>query len=313
MGALLAAMVYTYQAGRIFGPLLALGLLFFRGRAGSRQLCLVGGTFVVRLVPIAVYVFVHPGALQERYDSVTWIHGQAWWDVARLFVVHWAENMNPWKWLVHGDQVERHHVPGDGSLFWVQVGLASAGAVIVVLRRRSDPWWRFVLWGVVISPVAAALTIGSIMTLRMITLPVFLSLLAIPALQALGGIRRRGVRIAAIGAVAALLAVEAVNWQHVFAHHGPDRGFVFEADVRPIVEAALAHGGTVYARRDNHTAYIDTLFYGAAAGRKPKSIVILEPGVSPPPGVVFVGGAGDCPQCRQLALDANYGAFVTPS
>ncbi len=98
--------------------------------------------------------------------------------------------------------------------------------------------------------------------------------------------------MAAIGAVAALFAVEAVNWQHVFAHDGPDRGFVFEADVRPIVEAALAHGGTVYARRDNHTAYIDTLFDAVVAGRKPKSIVILEPGVSPPPGVVFVGGPG---------------------
>jgi 4-amino-4-deoxy-L-arabinose transferase-like glycosyltransferase len=313
LGVLLAAIVYTYQAGRILAPLMAIGLLLFYRRAGWRQLATVGATFVALLIPMAVYWFVHPGALSSRYDSVTWIHGQSPPDLVWLFVRHWVENMNLWNWAFHGDQVGRHHVPGDGSIFLVQIGLAIAGAVIVLARRRRDPWWLFILWGVVLSPAAASLTIGSIMTLRMITLPIFLAVLAIPALQAIGAIERRGLRLAAIGGVSLVLLVEAVTWQVIYSHNGPKRLDWFEAQVQPVVHAALDHGGTVYAYRDNHSTYIATLFDAAAAGRKRGSVVILDPPAKPPPGAVVVGGAGECSTCRVLLTDGYFEAYLTPS
>ncbi len=310
---LLAAQVYTYQAGRIFAPLFALGLLFFhRGR--RREIATIWGVFVALLIPIGVYWFVHPGALQARYNVVTWIHGgMTPWEFAWQLVRHYADNMNPWDWLVRGDYVERHHVPGDGSLFWVEIGLAVAGAVIVLLRRRSDPWWRFVLFGVVVSPLAASLTIGAIMTLRMITLPVLLPVLAIPALEAVAALRPRALRAVTISALLVVFAFEAIHWQVVFHRNGPGRLDPFEQQIHSVIEAAFRHGGTVYAYRDFHAAYVDSLFYGAVAGRSPSSIVILEPGAPAPPGALVVGYTDECPKCKIVSTNAGFQAFITPS
>jgi 4-amino-4-deoxy-L-arabinose transferase-like glycosyltransferase len=310
---LLAAMFYTYQAGRVFGPLFALGVLLFFRRGHGRAIAAMVGIFAATLIPFAWYWFAHPGALSERYRGVTWIHGIAWYDVPWRFVQHYAWNMNLWNWVIHGDSVERHHVQGDGSLFFVAVGLAIAGMVIVLLRRRSDPWWRFVLWGVFISPVAAALTIGSIMTLRMITMPIFFALLAIPALEAVSGLESRGLRIGIAAALLAAFAAEAVNWQVVFADNGPNRLDAFDQQVYPVIAAAFAHGGTVYASREDHPAYVGSLFAGAVAGRRPSSIVILDTGQAPPPGSLVVGYLGECPSCKQVAVDGGFESYLTPA
>ena len=312
LGVLLGAAVYTYQAGRIFAPLFALGLILFYGRRRTREVATTCGVFLLSLVPLAVYAVVHPGALEVRYHAVTWINGNVrWWQLPWRFVGHYASNVNLWNWLVHGDSVERHHVPGDGSLFWVEVALAVAGAAVVLAKRRGDPWWRFVLFGIVCSPVAASLTIGSIMTLRMITLPILLPLLAIPALEALGALRPLALRLTVVSLLVLAFAVEAINWQLVFARNGPTRLDAFEAQIHPVIEAAFRHGGTLYAYRDFHTAYIDALFYGALSGRRRSSIVILDTDTPPPPGSLVVGYTGECANCKVVAVNSGFEAYVT--
>ena len=106
---------------------------------------------------------------------------------------------------------------------------------------------------------------------------------------------------------------EAIHWQLVFHRNGPGRLDAFEQQIHSVIEAAFRHGGTVYAYRDFHAAYIDSLFYGAVAGPAPSSIVILEPGAPAPPGSLVVGYAGQCPNCRIVSTNAGYQAFVTPS
>ena len=313
LGLLLGAAVYTYQAGRIFAPLFAVGLILFYGRRHARQVANTCGVFLVSLVPVFVYAFVHPGALEVRYHSVTWINGSVrWWQLPGRFLGHYASNVNLWNWLVHGDSVERHHVPGDGSLFWVEVALALAGAVVVLLRRRGDPWWRFVLFGIVCSPVAASLTIGSIMTLRMITLPILVPLLAIPALEAVSGLWPTALRLAVVSLLVLAFVVEAINWQLVFGRNGPKRLDPFEAQIHSVIEAAFRHGGTLYAYRDFHAAYIDSLFYGALAGRSRSSIVILDTDAPPPPGSLVIGYTGQCATCKVVSVNAGFEAYVTP-
>jgi 4-amino-4-deoxy-L-arabinose transferase-like glycosyltransferase len=313
LGLLLGATVYAYQAGRIFAPCFALGLVLCWGRSRPRAVAATCGVFLATLVPVVVYGLVHRGALEARYRAVTWIGGGvAWWQVPWRFLGHYASNVNLWNWLVHGDSVERHHVPGDGSLFWVEVGLALAGTVIVLLRRRHDPWWRFVLFGLICSPIAASLTIGSIMTLRMITVPLLLPLLAIPALEAVAALRSPALRAGVVGLLVVAFAFEVVHWQVAFARNGPKRLGPFEAQIRPVIEAALRRPGTLYAYRAFHASYIDSLFFGASAGRSRSSIVILDGGAQPPPGSLVVGSVGECAGCHVVAADGPYEAYVTP-
>ncbi len=313
IGLLLAAMAYTYQLGRVLGPLFAVGLVLFWRRDRLRALVTAWAVYVAALLPIGVYALIHPGALEERYHAVTYIHGgMSWWDIGRQFVEHYGRNMNLWSWLVHGDSNQRHHVPGTGSLFFVEVGLALAGTAIILLRRRSDPWWRFILFAVLVCPVAGSLTDQSVHSLRMIALPVLLPVLALPAFDLIAALpRRRATAVVAVLLVA--FAYEAVHWQVIFHRDGPNRLDAFEAQIHPVIEAALRHGGTIYAYRQDHTAYIDSLFYGAVAGRSRSSIVILDSAAPPPPGSLVVGRVGDCPSCRSVAEDGGFEAYLTPS
>ena len=106
-------------------------------------------------------------------------------------------------------------------------------------------------------------------------------------------------------------AVEAINWQLVFARNGPKRLDPFEAQIHSVIEAAFRHGGTLYAYRDFHAAYIDSLFYGALAGRSRSSIVILDTDAPPPPGSLVIGYTGQCATCKVVSVNAGFEAYVT--
>ena len=146
----------------------------------------------------------------------------------------------------------------------------------------------------------------------MITVPLLLPLLAIPALEAVAALRPPALRAGVVGLLVVAFAVEAVHWQVVFDRNGPKRLDPFEAQIRPVIEAAFRHGGTVYAYRSFHASYIDSLFFGAAARRSPSSIVILDGAAKPPPGSLVVGSAGPCAGCRVVAVNGAYEAYLTP-
>jgi 4-amino-4-deoxy-L-arabinose transferase-like glycosyltransferase len=309
IGLLLGALAYTYQAGRVLAPLLAVGLVFCWYRGPWRRLGLVWAVFLASVVPIALWSQAHPGALTARYRATTYLEpGASHWESATQFLAHYARDLNVWRWLTHGDPNELQHVQGAGSVFFVEIALALAGIAIVLVRRRSSPWWRFVLLGVLASPVAAALTSGAFPSLRMISLAVYVPLLAIPALEEIASLR--GVaRPAVVGALLLVFAVEEAHWQVVYERHGPDRTVAFEAAAHPLVDSALRAGGTVYAFRSAHGPYIDTLLYGALARRPAGSIVVLDPRSRPPAGALVVGAAGECPQCRAVDEAGSFETF----
>ncbi len=308
IGLLLAAIAYTYQAGRVLAPLFAIGLALCWFREKRREVAVAWAVFLVTAAPIAAWAFVHPGALDQRFRATTYIHsGMAWWEICRQFIVHYAKDMNLWAWLVHGDTNARHHVHGAGMLFFVEVALALVGTAIVVARRRSDPWWRFVLFGLLTCPVAAALTIDR-NSLRMIALPIFLPLLALPALELIASLPRQRARAALVSAAIAILAVETIHWQLVFRDNGPGRGGVFDINAHSLINATFRRSGTVYASHA-HGLYIDFLFDGIARGRSSASTVVLDPFDRPPSGALLVGVAGDCPQCTLLDQKGVYAAY----
>jgi hypothetical protein len=305
IGVLLAALAYGYQAGRVLAPAYAVGLACFWFRAGWRRLALAWGVFLVAAAPIVGWAAAHPGALTVRYHATTYITpGMSKPEIVWQFLVHYARNLNLWAWLVRGDVNPVHHVHGDGMLFWVEVILALAGLVLVVRDRRSDPWWRFVAYAAVVSPVAASLTVDR-NSLRMIALPVLLPVLAIPALERIATLPSRGIAVATAAGLTAIFAFEAIHWQVVWDRHGPDRVGIFDGVAHRIAKEAIARGGTVYTSRA-HGLYIDVLFDNVAAGRSPGSVVVLRDADRPPPGAVYAGAPGDCRQCTVVDRLATY-------
>ena len=90
-----------------------------------------------------------------------------------------------WAWVTRGDPKPYVHASNYGMLFAAVVVLSLAGAVIVLARRRDDPWWRFVLAATVLAPIPAALTEDRLHGLRLVPLAVLLPVLSVPALSAL--------------------------------------------------------------------------------------------------------------------------------
>jgi 4-amino-4-deoxy-L-arabinose transferase-like glycosyltransferase len=313
IGLLLAAMAYTYQVGRVLAPALAIGLVLCWFRTSRRELALVWAVFLASVAPIGVWALNHPGALTARYHVATYIHGgMSWWAISWQFVVHYAANINPWAWLAHGNTSPaglRDHVLGAGSLFFIEVALAVAGAAIILSRRRSDPWWRFMLFGLLVAPIAASVATDVSSTRHMIALPVFLPLLALPALELIASLPRLRARAATAAVVAIVFAVEAVHWQVVYDRNGPGRLAAFDGQAHAVVKAAFQRGGTVYVSRA-HGPYVDFLLDGAIAGRSSSSIVILTGSARPPAGGLFVGVTADnCTQCALLDQSGVYAAY----
>jgi 4-amino-4-deoxy-L-arabinose transferase-like glycosyltransferase len=309
IGLLLGALAYTYQSGRVLAPLLAVALLLCWYRGPWRQLGLVWAVFLVSVAPIALWSRAHPGALTARYRTTTYLEpGTSGWETAKQFLAHYVRDLNVWHWLTSGDPNELQHVQGAGSVFFVEIALALLGIAVVLVRRRDSPWWRFVLLGVLASPVAAALTSGTFPSLRLVALAVYVPLLAVPALEAIASLPGAATA-AVVGVVLAAFAVEEAHWQLVYARHGPDRTATFEAQARPLVDSALRSGGTVYAFRSAHGPYIDTLLYSAIENRPARSIVVLDPGSRPPAGALVVGAAGECRQCSAVREAGTFETF----
>jgi len=313
IGVLLAAISYTYQAGKLLAVLYAIGIAAFYGRRQPKGVALALGLFGVTLAPLLAYNARHPGALSARFAPLTYIHhGMSWWTIASEFVKHYLSNMNLWEWAAHGDPNARHHVPGTGSIFFVTTVIALVGVVVVALRHRSNAWWRFVIFGALISAVPSSLTAGLTHSLGMIALPVFLAVLTIPALEWIASMQNVAVRSVVVAVLVLGFSAEAVRWQTVYHRDGPDRADQFEAGFKGAFDGALRHGGTIYARRSDHGSYIGSLLFGLLAGRPRYSIVVLEDGQQPPPNATVVGRPEDCPECTVLTASGEFESYLTP-
>jgi hypothetical protein len=313
IGVLLAAISYAYQAGKLLSVLYGIGIALFYGRRQPKRVMLALCVFGLALVPLLPYNARHPGALSARFVGLTYVHhGMSWWAIVSTFVKHYLLNMNLWEWVVRGDPNARHHVPGTGSLFFVTTALALVGLSVVVRQRRSSPWWRFIVFGALTSGVPSSLTTGLNHSLGLIALPVFMAVLTIPALEWITSLRNVALRSAVAAILVLGFSAEATRWQVVYHRDGPKRTDQFEAGFKDAFDGALRHGGTIYARRSDHGAYIGSLLYGLLAGRPRSSIVILEDGQGPPPGATVMGRPGECVGCVVLGSSGEFQSYIRP-
>ena len=304
----LALLTYTYSTGRLLAPLLAAGLLLFVTRRNLARVAATWAAYAVTLVPLLVYTLRHPGALAGRFRLITYVTPQSSLaDDARGFTLHYLADVNPWRWVVTGEQNIRDHLPDSPALLAATVLLAAFGLFFVLREQRRDAWWRFQLYALPASVVPAALTVNDFPQLRLIAFPIFLHVLLVPAVARLIGGQRMRV---ALYACVVLLVAQGAYFQWRFHARPPERWYVFDARfpskiLAPALAAAQS-GGVYLYDPPGRSGYIQALWHGALRGLEAERFVRLATDEAPPAGAVVVSTEEDCVNCRLLARSTNY-------
>jgi len=309
VGCALGLLVYSYTGSRLLGPLLAAALGVFAGRDRWRWLVGAWGTFVLSLLPLGLYALRHPGTVTSRYEATTIVEeGTSPPASALQALSNYVHDLNLWHWATSGDPAPYIHVYGYGSVFAGVVALAIAGATLVLLRMRHDLWWRYVLVGTLLTPIPAALTVDRFNAIRLAGLPVFLLVLAIPALDALFALaRRRWAARLVVGLLALSVAVQFGQFLDQYRYRGPARTVLFDAGVGPLVEEGFEGGRTLYIDYDDRGAQAQALWHAAEAGLPRSRVVILPDGGIPPPGSIVFARFQECDYvCEKFASWEDY-------
>jgi 4-amino-4-deoxy-L-arabinose transferase-like glycosyltransferase len=308
-GSLLGLLVYSYAGSRLLGPLLAGALLVFAGRGRWKWLLSAWATFVLLLVPLGVYALRHPGALTARYEATTIARdGLSGPRLVLQAVSNWLHDVNPWHWATAGDPAPYIHNGGYGALFGAVVALALAGLVILLLRRRDDLWWRYVVLGTLLVPIPASLTVDRYNAIRLAALPVFCLVLAVPALDGLLSACRRGwAGRVVVAALALSIGVQFSQFLDSYRTRGPARLVLFEAGVEPLLKGPLASGKRIYVDFDDRGAQAELLWHAVEHGVPRSRIVILPDGGIPPSGSTVFGRFQECDYtCEETARWEGY-------
>jgi hypothetical protein len=324
VAAALALLTYCYSSGRMLGPLLAFGLLLFA--TTTRRFVAVLKTWLlygITLIPTFVYNRHHPGALTSRFFAATYMRpGVPWRDAAYEFVRRYLEDQSLTGLLQTGHPHSRHHIiEAGGAFFFATFILAMMGLLLVIVYRRHDPWWRFVLYGLAVSIVPGAITFEPFHALRLLAFPVFLSFFTVPALEWLfasdeqkqeASLRfSRSIRLGILIFLLTVTAIEAIRFQIVFRREGPKRGIFFDASYKEVYDAAVAQSSRpIYLIDGTYgPASMHAYWYGTVNGKPRSEFVYLGDAAkhpSPPRGGVVISSDGKCQNCQILKRSGVY-------
>jgi 4-amino-4-deoxy-L-arabinose transferase-like glycosyltransferase len=308
-GALVGLVTYSYTGSRLLGPLLAGALVVFAGRTRWRFVLGAWASFLIALLPAGVYALRHPGNLTARYEATSIArNGLSGPRLVAQAIANWLHDIDPWHWATAGDPAPYIHNGGYGALFGAVLALAIAGAVLVLVRRRDDLWWRYVLVATLLVPIPAALTVDRHNAIRLAALPVFVVVLAIPALSTLVAALGRSWAARVVAAVLVLsVGVQFVDFLDSYTTRGPARLVLFDAGVDPLLERPFGTGETIYVDYDDRGAQAQARWHAAEHGLPQSRIVILPDGGIPPRGSLVFTRFQQCDfVCREVAHWESY-------
>lgn len=336
IAASLSLLSYTYSSGRLVAPLLCLGLLLFAtNRRRFAGVIATMALYAASLIPLVLFNRRHPGALTSRFYQVSYIKPSSHFsEVLIKFFQRCLEDLNPWQWLVVGDTNPRHHVPGSlGSFLMGALVLSLLGIVVVLIKQRRDRWWLFVLFGLAVSILPGIITVDPFHTLRLVALPVFLCVIAIPGISwllkdrpkqdhetvhptlslAIGGPGNRRRRRIALALLLSLTAVQAAYFQWVFHRDGPQRAGYFDVAYKEVFDAATAPDQRpIYLVDGTGPAYIHALWYASVEGKNPSDFIHLENDIPPPSGAMVISSGQPCSSCTVILAREPFVLYIVP-
>jgi hypothetical protein len=324
IAATLALLTYTYSIGRLLGMLMAFGLLIF---ATNYQrfigVLTTWVAYVLTLIPLLIFKSGHPGVLTQRFYLISYIKPESTWrEIIPMFTRRYVADFSLINLLFDGDGNPRHHVPGSlGSFLIGAFILVVIGLVVVIVRHWREPWWRFVIYGTLVSVIPGSLTGDQFHSLRMIAYPVFLLVFTIPALEflleRLIAIRNKEdsartlsqfARRSILAVLLLVSAVQAIYFQQVFRREGPKRDFYFDVDYKTVYDEALKQPNKPVYLLDggNGPVYMDGLWYAAVEGRNRADFIHLNEGERAPAGTIVISSEEICFNCQVIRKSGLY-------
>ncbi len=312
----LALLTYTYSVGRLLAPLLAVGLLFLATRQRLRGVFATWLVYLITLVPLVIFQQRHPGALNGRFRAITYIQPDvSWVQISKTFLLNFLTNLSFTKLFINESSKvsEIVHVPGPPAMLTVTFVLIGISIALLIRRREFDAWWRFIVYGLLVSVIPASLTVDRFHMLRLALVPVFLLVLCIPSLFWLDNKHNRQVLVFAMGAI--LLQGALIQYRYHRSVHSESRRHTFDADYsRKIFASALDRAGTrpIYLA-DNPAVpgYIQALWYGVISEVPAERIIHLGFEDSPPTNAVVITTEPGCFNCQVIAQSEPYITYVT--
>ena len=254
-GVALAVGVFAYTVGRLEGALLAAAVVLCF--SGWRLLRRLDGFIVAMLAAyllLALWAMGHPGQLTFYFNSISIAAGHPpLWTVVGRFAGHMAAYFGPGFLFVSGDPDLRQSTGFGGELLVATLPLLVAG-IVVCIQRWREPLPRFVLIGLVLAPIAAALTNeGTPHALRDATaLPFWIAITAygMDGLRPLLG-RRQAWRVAAIALAVAVAAETALFTVDLFGGYTTRSAIWFGGPEMAAINRAHAIAG-------DHTVWLSS-------------------------------------------------------
>lgn len=183
--------LYTYHAARVIVPLLGVGMIMFFWNdllKVWKSLAVIGFVSLILLLPLArdlagpsglsraagVGIFSDPGPFNEineqrgEHDDLASIEAKGLHNkpinYSLAIIENWGEHYAGEFLFLSGDDIQRNKVPEHGQMYLIDTLFVIFG--LISIAKVFDKKWGFVLWWLLIGPIAAALTFQSPHALR---------------------------------------------------------------------------------------------------------------------------------------------------
>jgi hypothetical protein len=314
-GVALGLSAYAYSTFRLLAPLQLLALLMaYPGRAHWRAHARTGAGFAVSVLPLVFYLAAHSDALTARFEVLTYLHEPGWTfaDKAGAFVSRYVGYFSPDFLVLRGDTNLRHHTGVGGELLLATSVLGIVGCLLA-LRRSAHAFVRLLVFGVLLAPVAAALTRDQGHSLRAFSMLVFV--LPLSVIGAVVVRQRMGAAI--MGAIVTAAGLQAGVYIADYFHAYPQRSVLaFESyGFKQALQVAQWRAtGRVLVDSGQNQPYMLVLFERAlqqeSTRLEPQPPIALGSRTELRPGDLFVAydPLFKCVDCRDgLLKDGLYG------
>jgi Dolichyl-phosphate-mannose-protein mannosyltransferase len=261
-GIAISLCIYAYTTFRLLAPLHCFTVLAFYSASRFRkaQALFVLGA-VICAIPFALYAAIHFHNLTGRFNTITFLHDPTLSVLEKVetFFGHYIGYFSPRFLALSGDANRRHHTGFGGELLPTTVLLLLI-ALVTIRRDRINLFRLYLVAGLVLSPVAAALTSDTGHSLRAFSMLAFALVISAYGLATLGPLAAR--------VVVALTSISAILYViHYFVIYPPESAVAFENfGFKDALQEALDQAPTrVVLSDDGDEAYINLCFFGSLA------------------------------------------------